>query len=154
MYVTQQGQQEEQGSTFIGPSDNACHSLSVNRVWSKEQASHQAPQSSPEQQTSQRGKQDGHSAVKGHINQVVTPRLQPTHSMVKAEGEGAEGSVRLMAATVCEWSAPEVIIKDVCPRGLWKQVLIGLDCTAVKRKKRLEKYIYRLLRMKRFIEHE
>lgn len=135
MNVTQQGQQEEQGSTFIGPSNNASHRLSVDRVRSKYQASQQAPQSSPKQQAGQRGKQDGHSTVEGYINQVVTPRLQPTHQIVKAEGEGAEGSVRLMATTVCEQGAPEVIIKDVCPWGLWKQVLIGLDCTAEKRKK-------------------
>lgn len=132
-YVAQQGQQEEQGGTFIGPAHDARHRLRVDGVRGEEQAGQHAPQASSKQQASQGGKQACHSPVDGHINQVVTPGLQPTHSMVQAEGEGAEGPVRLMAATVCEQGAPEVIVEDVCPRGLWKQVLISLDCTAVKR---------------------
>lgn len=136
MDVTQQRQQEEQSSTLVGPSNNTCHRLGVDGVRSEEQSCQKAPQPSSQQQASQDGKQDGYGTVEGHINQVVTPGLHPTHSVIKAEGEGAQGPVRLMAATVCEEGAPEVVVKDVCPGGLWKEVLIGLDCTAVKEKKR------------------
>lgn len=38
-YVTQQGQQEEKGGTFIGSADYTCHCLSVNWVRGEEQAS-------------------------------------------------------------------------------------------------------------------
>lgn len=132
-YVAQQGQQEEQGSTFVGPAHDARHRLGVDGVRGEEQAGQQAPQAASKQQASQGGEQACHSPVEGHIDQVVTPGLQPTHSVVEAEGEGAEGPVGLMATTVREQGAPEVIIEDVCPGGLWKQVLISLDCTAEKR---------------------
>lgn len=101
-YVAQQGQQEEQSGSFICPAHDACHRLSVDGVRGKKQAGKQAPQASSKQQASQRGKQACHSPVEGHVNQVVTPGLQPTNSMVEAEREGTEGPVRLMAATVCE----------------------------------------------------
>lgn len=101
-YVAQQGEQEEQGGTFISPAHDARHRLRVDGVRGEEQAGQQAPQASSKQQASQGGEEAGHSPVDGHINEVVAPWLQPTHGVVEAEGEGAEGPVRLMAATVCE----------------------------------------------------
>lgn len=135
--VTQQGQQEEEGGTFVGSPHDARHCLCVDGVGGEEQASQQAPRAFSEQQASQGGEEASHCAVHGHVNEVVAPRIQPAHRMVEAEGEGAEGPVRLMAAAVCEQGAPEVIVKDVYPGGLWKQVLISLDCTAVKRKEKI-----------------
>lgn len=38
-----------------------------------------------------------------------------------------------MAAAVGKQGAPEVIVEDVDPRGLWEQVLVGFDRTAVGR---------------------
>lgn len=101
-YVAQQGQQEKQGGSFVGATYDTRHCLSVDRVRGEEQAGQQAPRAFSEQQASQRGEQTRHRSVEGHINQVVTPGLQPTHGMVEAEGEGAERPVRLMAAAVCE----------------------------------------------------
>lgn len=101
-HVAQQGQQEEQGGPFVGPAHDAGHRLGVDGVRGEEQAGEQAPQASSEQQASQGGKQARHGPVEGHVNQVVAPGLQLTHSMVEAEGEGAEGPVGLVAATVCE----------------------------------------------------
>lgn len=92
-YVAQQGQQEEEGGAFIRTTHDARHRLSVDGVRSEEQAGQQRPQTSSEQQASQGGKQAGHCSVEDYIHQVVTPRLQPTHSVVEAEGEGAERSV-------------------------------------------------------------
>lgn len=57
--------------------------------------------------------------------------------MVETEGEGAEGPVGLVAAAVSEHGAPEVIVEDICPGSLWQQVLIGLDCSAVKGEEKL-----------------
>lgn len=42
-YVAEQGQQEEQGSPFVSPTNDARHRLRVNRVRGKEQTSQQAP---------------------------------------------------------------------------------------------------------------
>ena len=101
-YVAQQGQQKEQRGAFISPTHDTRHCFGVDGVRGEEQASQQAPQASSEQQASQGGKQARHSPVDSHVNQVVTPGLQPTHGVVEAEGEGAEGPIRLMAATVSE----------------------------------------------------
>lgn len=133
--VAQQGKQEEQGGTHVGPANHACHRLSVDGVRGEEQARQQAPQPPSQQQASQRGEQACHGTMEGHVNQVVTPGLQATQGMVEAEGEGAEGPVGLMAAAMREQGAPEVIVEDVGPGGFWKQVLVGLDCTAAMRTK-------------------
>ena len=101
-HVTEQGQQEEQSGAFVGPAHNARHRLRVDGVRGEEEAGQEAPQASSEQQASQRGEQACHSSMEGHVHQVVTPRLQPSHSVVEPEGEGAEGPVGLMAAAVRE----------------------------------------------------
>lgn len=134
-YVAQQGQQEEQGGSFVGPAHDARHRFGVHGMRGEEQAGQQAPQASAEQQVSQRGEQARHSPVEGYVHQVVTPGVQPPRSVVEAEGEGAERPVGLVAATVSEQRSPEVIIEDICPGSFWKQVLIGLDCTAVEGEK-------------------
>lgn len=100
--VAQQGQQEEEGRAFVGSAHNPGHRLRVDGVRGEEQAGQQAPQAASEQQTSQRGKQARHGPVEGHVDKVITPGLQPTHKVVEAEGEGAEGAVGLVAATVRE----------------------------------------------------
>ncbi len=129
-YVAQQGQQEEQGGAFIGAAHDSRHRLGVDWVRGKEQTGQQAPQASSKQQASQAGKQSCHGSVDGHIHQVVTPGLQPTRSVVKAEGEGAERTEGLVAAAVSEQGAPEVVIQDVGPWGLREEVLVGLDGSA------------------------
>lgn len=101
-YVAQQGQQKEEGCTFISPADYTCYCLCVDGVGGKEQPCQQAPQASAEQQSGQGGKQACHSSVEGYVNKVVTPWLQPTQDVVEAEGQRAEGPVRLVTATVCE----------------------------------------------------
>lgn len=100
--VAQQGEQEEEGGALVGPAHDAGHRLRVDGVRGKEQAGQQAPQAAPEEQASQRGKQARHGPVQGHVDKVITPGLQPTHKVVEAEGEGAEGAVGLVAATVRE----------------------------------------------------
>lgn len=105
----------------------------MDGVRSEKQASQQAPQASSEQQTCQRGEQDGHSPVEGCIHQVVTQGLQASHSIVETEGEGAQRPKRLVTAAVREQRPPEVIVEDICPRSLWEKVLIGFDCTTVKK---------------------
>lgn len=42
-HVAQQGQQEEEGGAFVGPSHHARHRLGVDGVRSKKQAGQQAP---------------------------------------------------------------------------------------------------------------
>lgn len=100
--VAKQGQQEEEGRTFVGPAHNAGHCLGVDGVRGEEQASQQAPEAASEQQASQRGKQACHGPVEGHVHKVITPWLQPTHKVVETERQGAEGAVGLVAATVGE----------------------------------------------------
>lgn len=100
--VAQQGQQEEEGRTFVGPAHHARHRLRVDGVRGEEQAGQQAPQAASEQQASQHGEQARHGPVEGHVDKVIAPGLQPTHKVVEAEGEGAEGAVGLVAATVRE----------------------------------------------------
>lgn len=100
--VAKQGQQEEEGCAFVGSAYNACHCLGVDGVRGVEQAGQQAPEVTSEQQASQRGKQACHGPVEGHVHKVITPWLQPTHKVVEAEGQGAEGAVGLVAATVGE----------------------------------------------------
>lgn len=100
--VAEQGQQEEEGRAFIGPAHNAGHRLGVDGVRGKEQASQQAPQAASKKHSSQRGKQARHGPVEGHVHKVITPWLQPTHEVVETEGQGAEGAVGLVAATVGE----------------------------------------------------
>lgn len=65
---------------------------------------------------------------------MVAPGLQATQGMVEAEGEGTQGPVGLVAPAVGKQGAPEVIVEDVDPRGLWEQVLVGFDRTAVGRR--------------------
>lgn len=132
--VTQQGQQEEQGGAFVGPPHHARHRLGVNWVGGEQQAGQQAPRPPAQQQASQRGEQDGHGAVQRHVDGVVAPGLQAAHRVVQAEGQGAEGPVGLVAAAVGQQGSPEVIVKDVGPGRLRKQVLIGLNGSAGKRK--------------------
>lgn len=134
--VAQQGQQEKEGRAFVGPAHDPGHCFRVDGVGGEEQAGQQAPWAASEQQASQHGKQARHGPVEGHVDKMITPGLQPTHKVVEAEGEGAERAVGLVAATVREQGAPEVVIKDVYPGGLREQVLISLDCTTAKKKKK------------------
>lgn len=54
--VAQQGQQEKEGRTFVGPAHDPGHRLCVDGVRGKEQAGQQAPQAASQQQASQHGK--------------------------------------------------------------------------------------------------
>lgn len=65
---------------------------------------------------------------------MVAPRVEAVQGVVEAEGEGAEWTERLVAATVSEQSAPEVVIQDVGPGSLREKVLVGLDGSAERTK--------------------
>lgn len=65
---------------------------------------------------------------------MVAPGVEAVQGVVEAEGEGAEWTERLVAATVSEQGAPEVVIQDVGPGSLGKKVRVGLDGSAGRTK--------------------
>lgn len=67
----------------------------------------------------ERGEKCSDATVQANVNQMVAPRVQATQDVVEAEREGAERTEGLVAAAVGEQSAPEVIIQDIRPRGVW-----------------------------------
>ncbi len=77
--------------------------------------------------------------MQGHVDQVVAPGVQAAQGIVEAEREGAEGAERLVATAMGEQSAPEVIVQDVRPGSVWKEVLVGFDCSAKEGGKRKNK---------------
>lgn len=134
-YVTAQGQKEEECCAHVGPSHDARHGLGVDGVSCEEKPSQQAPPARPQQQLRKAREQSRCGTVEHHVDQVVSPRVQATQSVVETKGEGADGPVRLVAAAVGEERPPEVIVEDVDPRRFGEKVLVGFDSTAVWRKK-------------------
>lgn len=130
--VAEKRQQEERGRTHVRPSHHAGHRLRVDGVRGEEEARQQAPGSSAQQGAGEGCEEDRDQYMEGHVEQVVPPRAQAVHSVVEAEGEGAEGAERLVAAAVGQQGAPEVIEQDVGPRRLWEKILVGLDGATVK----------------------
>lgn len=134
-HVAQQREQEEERGALVSPAHHAGHRLRVDRVRGEEQAGQQAPRSLAEQQAGQQGEEAAHGAVRGHVDQVVAPRVQAARCVVEAEGQRAEGPVGLVAAAVSEQGAPEVVVEDVDPGRLRQQVLVGLDRAAAGRRR-------------------
>lgn len=50
VYVAAQGQEEEEGGSYVGPAHDARHGLSMYRVSGKEKPGQQAPATRPQQQ--------------------------------------------------------------------------------------------------------
>ena len=126
---------QEQGGADVGPAHHAGHGLGVHRVRREDEAREQVPRRSAQQGATEGGEEAGDGGVEPHVDQVVAPRPQAVQGVVEAEGERTERSEGLVAAAVGEQGAPEVVIEDVGPRRLWKQVLVGLDRTAVNEKR-------------------
>ena len=137
-HVAQQGQQEEEGGSNVCPAHDPGHGLCVDGVGGEQEPGQQAPRALPQEQAGQPGEERRHGPVQTHVDQVVSPGLQPPKGMVEAEGEGAERAVGLVAAAVGEQGAPEVVVEDVDPRGVGEKVLVGFDCAAAGRRREQE----------------
>lgn len=131
-HVAEERQQEERGRAHVRPPHHAGHRLRVDGVRGEEEACQQAPGSSAQQGAGEGREEGGDQRVEGQVQQMVTSRVQAVHGVVEAEGEGAEGAEGLVAATVRQQGAPEVVVQDVRPRRLWEEILVGLDGAAVK----------------------
>ncbi len=62
-YVAAHGQEEEEGSSYVGPAHDARHSLGVDGVSGKEKPGQQAPATWPQQQAWEVREQGGRGAV-------------------------------------------------------------------------------------------
>lgn len=131
--VAKKRQQEKQRGADVRPPHHARNRLGVHRVSGEQEARQQAPRSSAQQGATEGGEEGGDQAVQQHVGQVVTPGVQAVEGVVEAEGERAERAEGLVAAAVREQGAPEVIVQDVGPRRLRKEVLVGLDGSAGRR---------------------
>ena len=129
-HVTEEGQQEKQGGADVRPPHHAGHGFGVNRVRGEEEAGQQAPPPPAQERAAEGREEGGDQAVERHVKQVVAPGTQAMQGVVEAEGEGAERAEGLVAAAVGEQGAPEVVVEDVGPRRLRKEVLVGLDGSA------------------------
>lgn len=63
VYVAAQGQEEEEGGSYISPAHDARHGLGVNGVSGKEKPGQQAPATRPQQQAWEAREQGGRGAV-------------------------------------------------------------------------------------------
>lgn len=107
----------------------------MHRVRGKEEARQEAPGPAAQQRAGEGRDKGGDQAVEKDVEQVVAPGEQAMQGVVEAEGQCAEGTEGLVAATVGEQGSPEVVIEDVGPRGLREEVLVGLDGSTENKKK-------------------
>ena len=134
--VAQQRQQKEESRPNVGATHDPGHRLGVDGVRGEQQAGQRTPNPPTQQQAGQPGEEARHGPMEAHVDQVVAPGIKATQSMVEAEGERAERPVGLVAAAVGKQGAPEVVIEDVGPGGLRKEVLVGFDRTAAEEREK------------------